>query len=67
MAQEVKEQEIGGELRRYRDPFVEIRAEMDRVFDFFLSRGLFARTSQFDAAAVACDVDVLEELEGNRF
>jgi hypothetical protein len=38
MAQEIKKQEtIGGAASRYRDPFTEMRAEMDRVFDNFLA------------------------------
>jgi len=42
MAQEIKKQEPGGAAApRYRDPFAEMRAEMDRVFDSFLGRGLF--------------------------
>src|SRR5690349_2513728 len=44
MAQEIKKQEtIGGAASRYRDPFTEMRAEMDRIFDNFLGPNFFAR------------------------
>jgi HSP20 family protein len=44
MAQEIKKQEmIGGAASRYRDPFTEMRAEMDRIFDNFLGPNLFGR------------------------
>lgn len=65
MAQEIKKSEAGGAMaRRYRDPFADMRAEMDRVFDNFLGGGLFGRSSlpsrSETAATVACDIDVRE-------
>ena len=65
MAQEIKKQEAGGaNVPRYRDPFAEVRAEMDRVFDSFLGRGLFGRPALFGrteaAARVAPDIDIRE-------
>ena len=44
MAQEIKKREgVGAAVQPYRDPFAEMRAEMDRVFDSFLGRGFFSR------------------------
>ena len=44
MAQEIKTQETGGgSVSRYRDPFAEMRAEMDRVFETFLGPSFFTR------------------------
>jgi HSP20 family protein len=65
MAQEIKKQEPGGATApRYRDPFAEMRAEMDRVFDSFLGRSLFGRPALFGrteaAATVAPDIDIRE-------
>ena len=65
MAQEIKKQEPGGATApRYRDPFVEMRTEMDRVFDSFLGRSLFGRPALFArteaAATVAPDIDIRE-------
>jgi HSP20 family protein len=65
MAQEIKKQEAGGAIvPRYRDPFAEMRAEMDRVFDSFLGRSLFGRQALFGrteaAATVAPDIDIRE-------
>jgi HSP20 family protein len=46
MAQEIKKPETTGTgMPRYRDPFAEMRAEMDRVFDSFLGRSFFGRPS----------------------
>ena len=46
MAQEIKKQETSGAaVPRYWDPFAEMRAEMDRVFNSFLGRGLIGRPS----------------------
>ena len=44
MAQEIKKQETGGTATRYRDPFAEMRADMDRVFNSFLGRSFFGRS-----------------------
>jgi HSP20 family protein len=63
MAQDIKKQEPAAPAPRYRDPFAEMRAEMDRIFDSFLGRGLFGRTSlpQVTARAFdAPDVDIRE-------
>jgi HSP20 family protein len=65
MAQEVKKPETSGAVaRRYRDPFAEMRAEMDRVFDSFLGGGIFGRSSLPNRAEtarmVATDLDVRE-------
>ena len=65
MALEIKKQETsGGAVPRYRNPFAEVRAEMDRVFDSFLGRNFFGRPALLSraeiAAEVAFDVDVHE-------
>jgi len=44
MTQEIKKQEASGAaVPRYRDPFAEIRAEMERVVDGVLGRGFLGR------------------------
>src|SRR6516225_8166790 len=65
MAQEIKKQEPGGAAaQRYRDPFAEMRSEMDRVFDAFLGRSLFGRPALFGSTealtALAPDIDIRE-------
>jgi HSP20 family protein len=64
MAQEIKKPEAGAVARRYRDPFAEMRAEMDRVFDNFLGGGLFGRSSLPSRAGaiatLAPDIDIRE-------
>jgi HSP20 family protein len=65
MAQEIKKQEAGGGgMSRYRDPFSEMRAEMDRLFDSFLGRGFFGRPALFGrpeaTATVVPDIDIRE-------
>jgi HSP20 family protein len=64
MALEVKKQEPSGALSRYRDPFAEMRAEMDRLFDNFLGRGFFGRPAPLSGpqfvTEVSFDVDVRE-------
>ncbi|MEJ2376936.1 MAG: Hsp20/alpha crystallin family protein [Pseudolabrys sp.] len=65
MAQEIKKPEPAGTLApRYRDPFAQMRDEMDRVFDSFLGRNLFGRptavSSLSTAEMVAPDIDVRE-------
>ena len=45
MAQEIMRPDMGAVASRYRDPFAEMRAEMDRVFDSFLGPGFFGRPS----------------------
>ena len=65
MAQEIKKQEPGGAaVPRYRDPFAEMRSEMDRVFDSFLGRSLFGRLALFGrteaATTIAPDIDIRE-------
>jgi len=48
MAQELRKSDQGytGGMQRYRDPFTELRSEMDRMFDTFLNRGMMARARQ---------------------
>jgi HSP20 family protein len=65
MAREIKKQEAGGgAVSRYRDPFSEMRAEMDRLFDSFLGRRFFDRPALVGgtegAATVAPDIDIRE-------
>ena len=63
MAQEIKRPEVGAVASWYRDPFAEMRAEMDRVFDSFLGPGFFSRPSlpkMTTAERVAPEVDVHE-------
>jgi hypothetical protein len=51
MAQEIKKQETTGNVTLYRDPFSQMRDEMDRVFDSFLGRSLFGRPSALSRLA----------------
>jgi HSP20 family protein len=65
MAQEIKKPEPAGTVApRYRDPFAQMRDEMDRVFDSFLGRSLFGRPSTLPrmelAAVVDPDIDIRE-------
>jgi HSP20 family protein len=63
MAQDIKKQEAGTPAPRYRDPFAEMRAEMDRVFEGFLGRSLFGRSAlpRVQAPRIAVpDVDIRE-------
>ena len=64
MAQEIKKRDPGTTtLPRYRDPFADMRAEMDRVFDAFTGRGLGARPSLPQLATSGLlrpDVDIRE-------
>ena len=65
MAQEIKKQEpAGAAVPRYRDPFAEVRSEMDRVLDSFLGRSLFGRPALFGSTealtALAPDIDIRE-------
>jgi HSP20 family protein len=65
MAQEIKKQDTSGVgMPRQRDPFAEMRAEMDRVFDSFLGRSFFGRPSLLPrlpaAEMITPDVDVRE-------
>ena len=67
MAQEIKKPEAGSvPASRYRDPFAEMRSEMDRVFDSFLGRGFFGRPSLSSLPRVSApvmtqpDVDIRE-------
>jgi HSP20 family protein len=65
MAQEIKKPMAGGApVSRYRDPFAEMRAEMDRLFDTFLGRGFFGRPAPSamaqSAATLAPNVDIRE-------
>ena len=64
MATEIRKPETAGTpAPRYRDPFAEMRAEMDRTFDAFLGRNFLARPSLPYAAPpalVAPDIDIRE-------
>jgi HSP20 family protein len=65
MAQEIKKPETSGAVAaRYRDPFAEMRAEMDRVFDSFLGPSFFGRwpsASRAEPAEISAPkVDVRE-------
>lgn len=65
MAQEIKKPETSGAVApRYRDPFSEMRAEMDRVLESFLGPSIFNRqplsSRAQTAALVAPDIDVRE-------
>ena len=64
MAQEIKKPDTRGiGMPRYKDPFSEIRGEMDRLFDSFLDRGFPSRGGlpQVTAPEIAMpDIDVRE-------
>ena len=65
MAQEIRKPMAGGTpVSRYRDPFAEMRSEMDRLFDTFLGRSFFGRPapsgSAEPAATLAPHVDIRE-------
>lgn len=64
MASEIRKPEMAGTpAPRYRDPFAEMRAEMDRAFDAFLGRSFFGRPALARAEAralVAPDMDIRE-------
>jgi HSP20 family protein len=65
MAQEIKKPETSGAVAaRYRDPFAEMREEMDRVFDSFLGPSFFGRwpsASRAEPAEISAPkVDVRE-------
>ena len=51
-------------MSRYRDPFADMRAEMDRLFDTFLGRSFFGRPapsgSAEPATTLAPNVDIRE-------
>jgi len=64
MAQEIKKPMAPATPpQRYRDPFAEMRAEMDRVFDTFLGRGFgrFNATSRIEwSEELVPSIDVRE-------
>lgn len=67
MATEIRKPETAGTpAPRYRDPFAEMRAEMDRAFDAFIGRNLFGRPAlptmpSFAAQPLmAPDIDIRE-------
>src|SRR6516162_7592168 len=65
MAQEIRKPMAGGApVSRYRDPFAEMRSEMDRLFDTFLGRSFFGRPapsgSAEPASTLAPNVDIRE-------
>ncbi len=65
MAQDIKKQEtVGSVTSRYRDPFTEMRAEMDRIFDNFLGPnflGPWPRVSRSEPSGISAPtVDIRE-------
>jgi HSP20 family protein len=58
MAQEIKKQQ--SDLTRYRDPFAQMRAEMDRLFENFIGRGVFGTPVQSQATQLTPSIDVRE-------
>ena len=64
MATEIRKPETAGTpAPRYRDPFAEMRAEMDRAFDAFLGRSFLGRAAvpgMASPALVAPDIDIRE-------
>ena len=65
MAQEIRKQPTTGAPKpRYRDPFAEMRAEMDHLFDRFLGGSFFGRPAPSGraepAATLAPNVDIRE-------
>jgi HSP20 family protein len=64
MAQDINKRETGtAPAPRYRDPFAEMRAEMDRLYDSVLGRGFFGRANlpqTTTQAFNAPDVDIRE-------
>jgi HSP20 family protein len=64
MATEIRKPETAGTpAPRYRDPFAEMRAEMERAFDAFLGRNFVGRPTPPYAASpapLAPDIDIRE-------
>jgi HSP20 family protein len=58
MAQEIKKQQ--SDVTRYRDPFAQMRAEMDRLFENFIGRGVFGPPTQWQATQLTPSIDVRE-------
>ncbi len=58
MAQEIKKQQSN--VARYRDPFAQMRAEMDRLFENFIGRGVFGAPAQWQATQLTPSIDVRE-------
>jgi HSP20 family protein len=58
MAQEIKKQQL--DITRYRDPFAQMRAEMDRLFENFIGRGVFGTPVQSQATQLTPSIDVRE-------
>jgi len=58
MAQEIKKQQ--SDVARYRDPFAQMRAEMDRLFENFIGRGVFGAPAQWQATQLTPSIDVRE-------
>ena len=58
MAQEIKKQQ--SDVTRYRDPFAQMRAEMDRLFENFIGRGVFSPPTQWQATQLTPSIDVRE-------
>jgi len=58
MAQEIQKQQ--SDVTRYRDPFAQMRAEMDRLFENFIGRGVFGSPTQWQATQLTPSIDVRE-------
>lgn len=58
MAQEIKKQQ--SDITRYRDPFAQMRAEMDRLFENFIGRGVFGTPVQSQVTQLTPSIDVRE-------
>ena len=58
MAQEIKKQQ--SDVTRYRDPFAQMRAEMDRLFENFIGRGVFGAPAQWQATQLTPSIDLRE-------
>ena len=58
IAQEIKKQQ--SDVTRYRDPFAQMRAEMDRLFENFLGRGLLGSPTQWQPTQLTPSIDVRE-------
>jgi len=58
VAQEIKKQQ--SDITRYRDHFAQMRAEMDRLFENFIGRGVFGTPAQSQATQLTPSIDVRE-------
>jgi HSP20 family protein len=58
MAQEIKKQQ--SDVTRHHDPFAQMRAELDRLFENFIGRSVFGAPTQWQAAQLTPSIDVRE-------